>query len=281
MQKLQVFIDHLEKGRNLHISVLDFSGILNSPLTGIRFDHVIHSKKFCDVAKSTVQGRRICMQCKSMANATAVNQKTPFCGQCAYGLYEAAVPVVMEQSVMAIVYVGNATIDREFSQKRIQKVCRYTGVSEEKLSDLLGECEQVDSAAELFEIGELVADYLKMLFEAAPVLKTGQHWLVTLMKQYAKEHTEGTLSLREFAVSHQKNAQYIGRLFQQETGMSFSQYCNEVRLKKAAACLVHGNEKIIDIAFACGFLNVSYFNRRFQEKYGMTPTEYRRKNGTV
>ena len=278
MQSLQVLIDNLEKERKLHISVLDFRGILTTPLTAVRFDHVIHSKKFCNITKSTPRGYRACLRCKALANYKAANEKTMFCGHCIYGIYEAAIPVVVEHSVMAIIYVGNAIIDKEHTQRRIKKVCGYTGVAQEELFSLMADCELIDSSKELCEIGEIVADYLKMLFENTPIIGHEKNWIVSLMKHYAKEHTCGAISLQEFAVSHQKNAQYIGRLFKNEVGISFSQYCNEVRLKRAEILLSRGNQKIIDVAFACGFQNVSYFNRLFYKKHGMSPSEYKKNN---
>lgn len=51
MQNLQVMIDQLTKGRHLHISILDLTGILNNTMTEISFKNVIHSKRFCDIAK--------------------------------------------------------------------------------------------------------------------------------------------------------------------------------------------------------------------------------------
>lgn len=276
MQPLQKFIDYLEKGRNLHISILDFSGILTTPLTKIKFDHVIHSKKFCEIAKSTPRGYKTCLLCKSLANSKAVTQKTAFCGQCLYGLYESAFPVVIDDVITAIVYVGNAVIDEETTIKRIKKVCKYTKVPENELLLQLNSCEKVYSTNELLEVGEIVADYLKALAKFTPISTHEKHWIVHLMKQYAKENLYGIPSLSEFAVTHQKNAQYIGRLFKNEVGISFNQYCNNVRLEKAASILSRSNEKIINIAIDCGFQNVSYFNRLFQEKFGVSPSEYRK-----
>jgi AraC-like DNA-binding protein len=37
------------------------------------------------------------------------------------------------------------------------------------------------------------------------------------------------------------------------------------------------SERIINIALECGFNNISYFNRSFKKKYGISPTEYRAK----
>ena len=111
MQDLQFIIDMLSKNRKLHISILDVSGILTTPATKIELKNVIHSKKFCDIAKSTKKGYRICLYCKRLANEKAIVHKKPFCGHCIYGLCEAAVPVIIGGSVAAIVYVGNAVTD--------------------------------------------------------------------------------------------------------------------------------------------------------------------------
>ena len=81
MQNLQFLIDMLTRGRKLHISILDLNGILNTPTTKIAFENVIHSKKFCDIAKSTEKGYRACLHCKNLANTKATTSKKAFCGQ--------------------------------------------------------------------------------------------------------------------------------------------------------------------------------------------------------
>ena len=266
MQPLSALIEQLEKGRNLHISILDLNGILTTPLTKIDFAHMVHSKKFCDIAKETARGYKSCLRCKTLANEKAVSGRSAFFGQCIYGLTEASVPVIKGDCVMAVVYVGNAIVDFERARERIKRTCRYTRASEEALCSALSRCELVKSEKELLAIGEIVADYLKMLLDAAPVQNGKNRWIVSLMKRYAKEGECGAVSLREFAVSHQKNARYIGRIFKNEVGMSFGDYCHTVWLEMAANRLRNENERIIEVALGCGFQNVSYFNRLFRKK---------------
>ena len=70
---------------------------------------------------------------------------------------------------------------------------------------------------------------------------------------------------------------YIQDLLQ-ESGASFTDRVLELRLQRAAAMLrdpAHDALKIIDIAYACGFNDVSYFNRCFRRRYGASPTELR------
>jgi AraC-like DNA-binding protein len=37
----------------------------------------------------------------------------------------------------------------------------------------------------------------------------------------------------------------------------------------------HDALKVIDVAYACGFNDVSYFNRCFRRRFGASPTELR------
>jgi AraC-like DNA-binding protein len=60
--------------------------------------------------------------------------------------------------------------------------------------------------------------------------------------------------------------------------LAFSDYLRERRLSRAADRLTgpRCDQGIEAIAFACGFLDLSTFNRSFKRRFGMTPGEMRR-----
>jgi AraC-like DNA-binding protein len=63
-----------------------------------------------------------------------------------------------------------------------------------------------------------------------------------------------------------------------ESGSSFADRVLEMRLDKARAMLMdaaHERLKVSEIAWACGFNAVPYFNRRFRHRFGVTPTDLR------
>ena len=276
MQGLQTLINQLEKGRGLHICVLDLNGIIDTELMQVEFKNSIHSKGFCDGAKSTDKGIAACLRCKMMANSKAVNTKMPFCGYCFYGLYEVAYPVIINGEAYAVVYVGNAVIDESAAMARIKRMSARTGVDSDALISRLSECERLDGADELFAIAEIVSDYIKLLYERAPRERYKLHWMVSLLKRHADERYFTDVSLKEIALTYRKNEKYIGRIFKEQIGMSFSEYCNELRMKRAEELLCLGDSKIIDIAFECGFNSVSYFNKQFYKRYGTSPGIYRK-----
>ena len=278
MQSFQFFINQLTKSRNIHISVLDLSGILTTSCTKIKHDNVIHSKKFCALAKSTERGYQTCLLCKLMANTKAKTTRKSFVGQCVYGLYEGASPVIIDGACVAIVYVGNAIVDIQSTKERISKTCKHTFVKEQLLYSQLEHCEKVAEANELMQIAQLVADYLKLVYKNAPKENKTLNWIVEAMKNHAQQRYSEQISLREFALTYQRNPKYLGRLFQKQMGVKFNEYLNEIRLSQAKTLIKTTDRKIIDIAMDCGFFNLSYFNRLFNKKQGVSPTKYRKEH---
>ena len=277
MQSLNTLIEMLEKGRKLHISVLDLSGILDLPETKLPFSSTIHSKEFCRVAKETEKGRRVCFRCKALANEKAASGKCAFEGVCSFGIYEYALPVIIGDSTAAVVYVGNAVIDDNAQRTRLLKTASLAKADKERLLCEFPKSERLESSDELRSIAEIVSDYLKLLYERSPKQESEHHWLVSAMKRYADKSFSEPISLSELSATYRKNAKYLGRIFKSEMGVSFCDYLLSLRLSKAEEMLRKTDAKIIDIALATGFNSISYFNREFLKKNGTTPTDYRKK----
>ncbi len=69
----------------------------------------------------------------------------------------------------------------------------------------------------------------------------------------------------------------FSRQFKQHSGHSFSAFVNQLRLQAARRELRDGERSVLDIALACGFRQVTFFNRLFKREMKCTPVEYRRK----
>ena len=62
--------------------------------------------------------------------------------------------------------------------------------------------------------------------------------------------------------------------FKERTGQTFINYLNDYRLQYAKRLLETKRMKVVAVAEVSGFRDVSYFNRYFKQKTGVTPTEY-------
>lgn len=72
------------------------------------------------------------------------------------------------------------------------------------------------------------------------------------------------------------SARQLERDFQTEFGHGPYAASLRLRLERARDLLSAGSAPITAIALACGFADASHLARRFQERYAMTPTGYRR-----
>ena len=57
-------------------------------------------------------------------------------------------------------------------------------------------------------------------------------------------------------------------------GVTFTEYMRELRVSKAVQLLDTGEDKIVDVALACGFSSVSAFYSAFAKVHGMPPQKY-------
>ncbi len=87
---------------------------------------------------------------------------------------------------------------------------------------------------------------------------------------------EPDFSAQKLAATAGLSERYVNELLF-EAGASFTTRLTELRLRKAADLLAHREGRISDIAFACGFNDLSYFNRCFRRRFGLTPTAARGK----
>jgi AraC-like DNA-binding protein len=88
---------------------------------------------------------------------------------------------------------------------------------------------------------------------------------------------EPSFSARHVASKLGLSPRYVQELLQ-ETELSFTERVMELRLQQARAMLTdasHDRLKVSDVALACGFNEVSYFNRCFRRRFGASPTQYR------
>lgn len=67
----------------------------------------------------------------------------------------------------------------------------------------------------------------------------------------------------------------FSRFFKARTGKTFVDTLNEIRLGKASRMLIETTQNITEIAYHCGFNNMSNFNRIFKKKKNCTPKEFR------
>jgi two-component system response regulator YesN len=69
---------------------------------------------------------------------------------------------------------------------------------------------------------------------------------------------------------------YFSHLFKKETGISFSEYLNRIRVTEAQKLLAQTDLKAYEVMERVGFRNYKYFNYVFKKQEGVSPADYRK-----
>lgn len=92
---------------------------------------------------------------------------------------------------------------------------------------------------------------------------------------YIRSHFNKSITLNDISSSIGQTPTSTCRLFKLKTGKTLFTILNEIRIEHACRLLAVSNLSNTEIAYACGFNNLSYFNKVFKTITRQTPTEYR------
>ena len=82
-------------------------------------------------------------------------------------------------------------------------------------------------------------------------------------------------SLQSMADDLQLSVSSVGRIYKQFTGTTVMESVNELRISKAKELLQNTNLPVKEIVEQIGYKDVSSFIRKFKQRFGLTPTDYR------
>lgn len=274
---LNGFIEMLKSVGKIYISVQDLTGMTLLDKMDILRCNQIHSSPVCDCAKMTEKGLKLCMNCKLLATQKAMTHPDGFFGECPVGLSEAVYPVTVDSKVICIVYVGNFCADERKMKEKIKKTAKLTGADADKLMLAMNETEKHGTKEQYMNMAKAVGSYITMLYNLKRS-SSGEkkHWIAEAFIKYADTYYYRNISISFLSNLYKVNEKYAGRIFKQQTGMSFNSYLNKLRIERAKYMLKESNENILEISLDCGYNNITNFNRIFKRLSGTTPGEYRK-----
>jgi AraC-like DNA-binding protein len=93
--------------------------------------------------------------------------------------------------------------------------------------------------------------------------------------EYMNQNFDKAITLNEVARLANMSDAAFSRFFKQRTGNTFIDSLTEIRLGHASRMLIDTTQSIAEIAYHCGFNNISNFNRIFKKKKNCTPKDFR------
>lgn len=101
--------------------------------------------------------------------------------------------------------------------------------------------------------------------------------LIITVKKHIEEHIGDDISLDRLSDLVNISPRYLSKVFKEKTGTNFLDYVTNCRLETAASLLKSTELKISTICEKVGYFSTSHFIKKFKERYGMTPNQFRNK----
>ena len=98
--------------------------------------------------------------------------------------------------------------------------------------------------------------------------------IVERLFAYIEIHYAEPLSLKTLADEFALTAAYLGRVFKEQTGNTFSRYLNTFRVKKAIDLISRQHITAKEAGLAVGYSDPNYFYTIFKKVTGISPSEY-------
>ena len=100
-------------------------------------------------------------------------------------------------------------------------------------------------------------------------------------KFYLSQHfTDPNLMLQDVAQAVSMSNSRFSTVFAQQSGKTFTEYLTSLRLNRAKELLRTTEMRSAQIAFEVGYNDAHYFSYLFKKSVGMTPSEYRHRDGS-
>jgi len=154
------------------------------------------------------------------------------------------------------------------------------GLPEPEIFQILTEFnEKINSLHDFINLAETFYSLTRNLTELAVKLDYKLNPIILKIKELV-ESSEDLSDLNLNKVSRMVNANYsyVSRLFKKELGVSFTEYINRERMKRAIPLIFDKQKSIEDIAINAGFRDTQHFERVFKNFYNCSPLHYRKNN---
>jgi AraC-like DNA-binding protein/ligand-binding sensor protein len=288
MLKSAEIVQHLSKSQIYRDYEAAFNQATHLPLA-LRphelWQHALRGKKhenpFCALMAKSNRSCAACLQVQQELIEGEPGESTSI--MCFAGLYDTAIPVKVGSDIIGFLQTGQVALRKPtnagFTKVAQQLIAWGVKVDLNQLQDAYFHSkvlsrEQYEAMVRLLEI---FAGHLSVM--ANHILVEQQHEeppLITRAKHFIGEHQAESLSLDQMAGVLNVSTFYFCKLFKKATGLTFTDYLARTRIERAKNLLLNPNVRVSEVAYDCGFISLTHFNRIFKRVVGKSPTEYRR-----
>lgn len=215
-------------------------------------------------------------------SAFALSEKDALCLQCSLpGREEAEIQVSIGRYFDLLRQENDRTYQQVWDffqqwQKIYLAICRNYQIdflsSVNGCHDLtLSDCIDLDHAQQL-----IIQQFLQLRKRIPSENENGSAQMIRQIQKHLEKNCADEIRLHDLACMLYLSEDYLGKLFRDVTGESFSAFLTRMRMERAYSLIAQTDMKVTDVAAAVGYNSTSNFISVFKKQFGETPVSLRK-----
>ena len=246
---------------------------------GLPFHGRKNENPFCAFLAERKSCCALCLQ--TQGRLSELRGDTPHSMQCAYGLTESMVPVVLGERVIGFLCTGQVFTrakNEGCKTPGLRALPEAAALTAEGLR-LWKQTRSMESALYKATV-HLLSFFAKQLSMLSNQLcieqKTEEPAMVTRARQFIAANKRSPITLARVAQASGASMFHFCQLFRVTTGVKFTGYVARSRVEDARELLCNRRLRMSEVAYESGFQSLTAFHRAFQRILGQSPTSYRK-----
>ncbi len=133
---------------------------------------------------------------------------------------------------------------------------------------------EISNQSNIYQLKEYILHFIREFFHFLNVFnKTQIRDEINIAKNFIIENYYKDINLGMVARTINISENYFSTIFKKETGLSFIDYLNKIRIQKARDLILGDKVKASKVAYMVGYNSISYFSKTFKKLTGQNPSD--------
>lgn len=272
----EVSVDELRKVLADFYNVTKFKINLFDSDRNVLYTYPEEMCKFCETVRTNSTLAKKCIECDNIGFDICDETRKPYIYECHMSIIEAIAPIYANDISVGYLMFGQILGESKDKVRRTAKEISKLyniNLTDDMISEMT--CADTTYLNSAVNMMTMCANYLY----TNEIIKNNPNVLVYQLKEYIKAHLDGHISVDAICKHFYLSQTKLYKISTKNFGMGISDYIRSLRIKKAKKLLLNTEDTISHIAEVVGIKDINYFIRIFKASEGITPLQYRKKQG--
>ncbi len=191
-------------------------------------------------------------------------------------------------NVTIVLQIPFKVFENYYTDEQIIAFSHEPSVQDKRVMELIGEMYDIYARQQCGYDFQVQSGFYKLLYLLVTKYRVKEvtHEMVRSYRRlnrlseitaYLEDNYQKDMSLETLASTFGYSPTYLSKMFQKYAKINYREYLQNIRVEYACRELESTDHMISDIAINHGFANSKAFAKTFRKKYGILPSEYRKR----